>query len=72
MAEVGLGELAFANGMRDDVKEFGQRMVRDLHTAIIEGLSGGASSSSIPRATTSTSMRVFAGCSAMTWRRMPR
>jgi putative membrane protein len=33
MTEVKLGELAAANGMRDDVKEFGQMMVKD-HTAI--------------------------------------
>jgi putative membrane protein len=33
MTEVKLGELASTNGMRDDVKEFGQMMVRD-HTAI--------------------------------------
>ena len=33
MAEVKLGELAATNGMRDDVKEFGQMMVKD-HTAI--------------------------------------
>ena len=33
MTEVKLGELASANGKRDDVKEFGQLMVKD-HTAI--------------------------------------
>ena len=33
MTEVKLGELAATNGMRDDVKEFGQMMVKD-HTAI--------------------------------------
>jgi putative membrane protein len=33
MTEVKLGELAARNGMRDDVKEFGQMMVKD-HTAI--------------------------------------
>ena len=33
MTEVKLGELASTNGMRDDVKEFGQMMVKD-HTAI--------------------------------------
>ena len=33
MTEVKLGELASTNGMRDDVKSFGQMMVKD-HTAI--------------------------------------
>ena len=33
MTEVKLGELAATNGQRDDVKEFGQLMVKD-HTAI--------------------------------------
>jgi putative membrane protein len=33
MAEVKLGELAITNGIRDDVKQFGQMMVKD-HTAI--------------------------------------
>jgi putative membrane protein len=33
MTEVELGELAATNGMREDVKEFGQMMVKD-HTAI--------------------------------------
>jgi putative membrane protein len=33
ITEVKLGELATQNGMRDDVKEFGQMMVKD-HTAI--------------------------------------
>ncbi|HUD83496.1 MAG TPA: DUF4142 domain-containing protein [Candidatus Saccharimonadales bacterium] len=33
MTEVQLGELASTSGMRDDVKEFGRRMVKD-HTAI--------------------------------------
>jgi len=37
MAEVKLGELATQKGMRDDVKEFGQRMVKD-HTAINDDL----------------------------------
>jgi putative membrane protein len=37
MTEVKLGELAFTNGMRDDVKEFGQMMVKD-HTAINDDL----------------------------------
>ena len=37
MTEVKLGELAAANGMRVDVKEFGQMMVKD-HTAINDNL----------------------------------
>jgi putative membrane protein len=37
MTEVTLGELASTNGMRDDVKEFGQMMVKD-HTAINDDL----------------------------------
>jgi putative membrane protein len=37
MTEVKLGELAATNGMRDDVKEFGQMMVKD-HTAINDNL----------------------------------
>jgi putative membrane protein len=37
MTEVKLGELAAQNGMRDDVKAFGQIMVKD-HTAIIDDL----------------------------------
>jgi putative membrane protein len=37
MTEVKLGELAATNGMRDDVKEFGQMMVKD-HTAINDDL----------------------------------
>ena len=37
MTEVKLGELAAQKGMRDDVKEFGQRMVKD-HTAINDDL----------------------------------
>ena len=37
MTEVKLGELAAQNGKRDDVKAFGQRMVKD-HTAINEDL----------------------------------
>jgi putative membrane protein len=37
MTEVKLGELAATNGMRDDVKAFGQRMVKD-HTAINDDL----------------------------------
>jgi putative membrane protein len=37
MTEVQLGELASTNGMRDDVKEFGQMMVKD-HTAINDDL----------------------------------
>jgi putative membrane protein len=37
MTEVKLGELASTNGMRDDVKEFGQMMVKD-HTAINDDL----------------------------------
>jgi putative membrane protein len=37
MTEVKLGELASTNGKRDDVKEFGQMMVKD-HTAINDDL----------------------------------
>jgi len=37
MTEVELGELASTNGIRDDVKEFGQMMVKD-HTAINDDL----------------------------------
>jgi putative membrane protein len=37
MTEVKLGELAATNGMRDDVKAFGQMMVKD-HTAINDDL----------------------------------
>src|SRR5664279_2006731 len=37
MTEVKLGELASKNAKRDDVKEFGQRMVKD-HTAINDNL----------------------------------
>jgi putative membrane protein len=37
MTEVTLGELAVTNGMRADVKEFGQMMVKD-HTAINDDL----------------------------------
>jgi putative membrane protein len=37
MTEVNLGELASTNGMRDDVKAFGQKMVKD-HTAINDDL----------------------------------
>ena len=37
MTEVKLGELAATGGMRDDVKEFGQMMVKD-HTAINDDL----------------------------------
>jgi putative membrane protein len=37
MTEVKLGELAAQKGMRDDVKEFGQMMVKD-HTAINDNL----------------------------------
>jgi putative membrane protein len=37
MTEVKLGELASKNGKRDDVKEFGQMMVKD-HTAINDDL----------------------------------
>jgi putative membrane protein len=37
MTEVKLGELASANGMRDDVKEFGRMMVKD-HTTINDNL----------------------------------
>lgn len=37
MTEVKLGELAAQNGMRDDVKAFGQMMVKD-HTAINDDL----------------------------------
>jgi putative membrane protein len=37
MTEVKLGELASAKGMRDDVKEFGQMMVKD-HKAINDDL----------------------------------
>jgi putative membrane protein len=37
MTEVKLGELAATNGLRDDVKSFGQRMVKD-HTAINDDL----------------------------------
>jgi putative membrane protein len=37
MTEVRLGELASTNGMRADVKEFGQMMVKD-HTAINDDL----------------------------------
>jgi putative membrane protein len=37
MTEVKLGELASTNGMRADVKEFGQMMVKD-HTAINDDL----------------------------------
>jgi putative membrane protein len=37
MTEVKLGELAATNGMRNDVKEFGQMMVKD-HTTINDNL----------------------------------
>jgi putative membrane protein len=37
MTEVKLGELAATNGMRDDIKKFGQMMVKD-HTAINDDL----------------------------------
>jgi len=37
MTEVKLGELAATNGMRDDVKKFGQMMVKD-HSAINDDL----------------------------------
>jgi putative membrane protein len=37
MTEVELGQLAATNGMRDDVKNFGQMMVKD-HTAINDDL----------------------------------
>src|ERR1017187_6753052 len=37
MTEVKLGELAAQKGLRDDVKAFGQMMVKD-HTAINDGL----------------------------------
>jgi putative membrane protein len=37
LTEIKLGEYADQNGKRDDVKEFGQRMVKD-HTAINDGL----------------------------------
>ena len=37
MTEVKLGELASTSGVRDDVKSFGQMMVKD-HTAINDGL----------------------------------
>jgi putative membrane protein len=37
MTEVKLGELAATNGVRDDVKEFGQMMVKD-HTTINDDL----------------------------------
>src|SRR5665213_1953282 len=37
MTEVKLGELASSNGKRDDVKEFGQMMVKD-HSAINDEL----------------------------------
>jgi putative membrane protein len=37
MTEVELGQLAATNGIRDDVKEFGQMMVKD-HTAINDDL----------------------------------
>src|SRR5476649_1635136 len=37
MTEVKLGEVAAKNGMRNDVKEFGQMMVKD-HTAINDDL----------------------------------
>jgi pterin-4a-carbinolamine dehydratase len=37
MTEVKLGELAATNGMREDVKDFGQMMVKD-HTAINDDL----------------------------------
>jgi putative membrane protein len=37
MTEMKLGELASTNGMRDDVKHFGQMMVKD-HTAINDDL----------------------------------
>jgi putative membrane protein len=42
MTEVELGELAATNGMRDDVKNFGQMMVKD-HTAINDDLKALAS-----------------------------
>jgi putative membrane protein len=42
MTEVKLGELAVQNGKRDDVKAFGQRMVKD-HTAINDDLKALAS-----------------------------
>jgi len=42
MTEVKLGELAATNGMRDDVKNFGQIMVKD-HTAINDDLKALAS-----------------------------
>jgi putative membrane protein len=37
MTEVKLGELAAQQGVRDEVKQFGQRMVKD-HSAINDGL----------------------------------
>jgi putative membrane protein len=46
MTEVKLGELAATNGMRDDVKEFGQMMVRD-HTAINDDLKALAAQKSV-------------------------
>jgi putative membrane protein len=46
MTEVKLGELASANGKREDVKEFGQMMVKD-HTAINNDLKALASQKSV-------------------------
>jgi hypothetical protein len=40
MTEVKLGELASTSGVRDDVKSFGQMMVKD-HTAINDDLMAG-------------------------------
>jgi putative membrane protein len=47
MTEVKLGELAATNGMRDDVKEFGQMMVKD-HTAINDDLKTLATQKGVP------------------------
>jgi len=46
MTEVKLGELAATNAKRDDVKEFGQLMVKD-HTAINSDLKALASQKSV-------------------------
>jgi putative membrane protein len=46
MTEVQLGELASTNGMRDDVKAFGQRMVKD-HTTINDDLKALAAQKSV-------------------------
>jgi putative membrane protein len=47
MTEVKLGELAAKNGMREDVKDFGQLMVKD-HTAINDDLKTLAAQKGVP------------------------